>query len=77
MKIINPSNSGGNIIETWQGEKFSSTKQMSHVLGEEFAHLIQGNNYGFGYMETGHGMNGKHDLTTMWSEFKGKRCVLL
>ena len=57
---------------------------MSRILGEEFADLIQGNNYGFGYMETGHGMNGKQrpigsvdDLTTMWSEFKGKRCVLL
>ena len=57
---------------------------MSRVLGEEFSDLIQGNKYEIGYMEVGHGMNGKkrpietsNDLTTMWSEFKGKRCVLL
>ena len=54
---------------------------MSCVLGKEFSDLIQGNKYEIGHMEAGHGMNGKkrlietsNDLTTMWSEFKGKRC---
>ena len=50
VKIINPKNSGGNIVESWQVE---NAKLMSRVLGEEFADLIKGNNYGFGYNEDG------------------------
>ena len=49
----------GNVFKSWQGENFSSAEQMSRVLGEELADLIQGNNYEFGYMEKEHGMNGK------------------
>ena len=84
VKIINPKNSGGNTVESWQSEVFSSVEQMNHVLGEEFADLIQGNNFEFGYMVPGHGMRGKQrpienldDLTMMWSEFKEKKCILL
>lgn len=51
MKIINPKNGGGNVIESWFGEVFSTVEQMSDVLGEEFADLIQGNKYEFGYMD--------------------------
>ena len=76
---VNPKNGGGHSIESWQGEQFSSVERMKSELGEEFADHFQ-----FGYLMPGHGMNGKQrpieshaDLTTMFSEYRGKRCILL
>ena len=71
-------------MESWHAGQFLSVEEMETKLGEEFADLIQGNIFQFGYIVPGHGMKGKQktvesleDLSAMWNVYKGKRCVLL
>ena len=62
-------------VESWHAGQFLSVEEMETKLGEEFADLIQGNIFQFGYIVPGHGMKGKQktvesleDLSAMWNE---------
>lgn len=85
VKIINPNNSGGNIVRDWNIEKtFDTVTVLKSELGQVFAEFIV-DEYDVGYiMLPGHGMKGKHlnlsndsDIATMYTEFKKKKCILL
>ena len=84
VKIINPRNAGGQCVESWSAEEFSSVDDIKSRLCEDFSDYIMENSVKFGYIVPGHGLKGKQmvietddDLPAMYNCYRGKRCVML
>ena len=71
-------------MQSWNAEEFLSVDVLNTRLAEEFADYTLGRKMTFGYIIPGHGLRGKQkvisnddDLANMYTEYKGKRCVLM
>ena len=56
VKIINPRNAGGQCVESWSAEEFSSVDDIKSRLCEDFSDQIMENSVKFGYIVPGHGL---------------------
>ena len=83
-KIINPENKGGYVTEEWCGTKFISVADMRDKLFDKFEELLINHDFLFGYLSPGRGVKGKQysltaddELTTMYTEYDGRKSVNL
>ena len=81
VKIINPENKGGHLIE---GNKLSSVDSMQSKLVELFGKCSNGAEFQLGYLTLGHGFKGKQllltsdeDIVKMYGEHQGRRSITL
>ena len=84
VKIINPENKGGHLIEEFQGNKLSSVDSMRSKLVELFGKYSNGAEFQLGYLTPGHGFKGKQllltsdeDIVKMYGEHQGRRSINL
>lgn len=85
VKIINPNNAGGKIVQTWSIDKtYISVDSLKHELGNVFAQYVSGLDFEIGYIVPGHGMKGKmndlvddDDLSSMYEIFKARKNFML
>lgn len=85
VKIINPNNAGGSVVQTWSIDKtYISVDNLKYQLGNAFAQYVSGLDFEIGYIVPGHGMKEKlhdlvddDDLSSMYEIFKARKNFML
>ena len=85
VKVINPNNAGGNIVQSWSLNKtYVSVDDLKCELGKAFAQYVSNFDFEIGYIMPGHGMNGKlhgladdEDLSSMYEVFEARKNFML
>ena len=86
LKIINPNNTGGELIinDLEMPEQPTSAEELKAKVCEQFSKYTEGYDTQFGYILPGHGMRGKQEtvdtdeeLPTMYERFQKRKHFLL
>lgn len=84
VKVIN-SGSAGFLVKKWAtNTRFSTATEMKQQLASNFAAVLQGATFFFGYLQRGHGVKGRQftitgdeDLESMYDEYRGRGDIIL
>ena len=84
VKIIN-SGCGGYLVKKWAtNARFSTATEMQQQLEADFAAVLQGASFHFGYIQRGHGVKGRQftitadeDVNSMYDEYRGRGDIIL
>ncbi len=84
VKIINPENKGGFIVEDWKDQKFYTKESLEEKISLQFSKYSSDTDFQLGYLCPGHGFKGKQiaidtdeDLKTMYEKYDGKKSVIM
>jgi len=84
VKVINPQNMGGYVVEQWTSKKFDSRKDIENALSSPFSESIGSNSFQFGIILPGHGFKGKqvlisddNDVKKLYLTYSAKAAVRL
>jgi hypothetical protein len=84
VKVINPQNQGGYVIQQWASKRCDKSQELKTALAESFHESIGCYKFDFGYIQTGHGFKGKKlsiesdaDMEKMYLSYLDKPVIRL